>query len=620
MHLRSPLAPAHIATLALCLGCASAPKEPPCGGVLGPPPPDAAAATTLPLGYWPEAKVQPILERTLTVRLDPDLSGLTPGERQALAKLLDVGRILHGIFEASRHPQAPAALRELTALDARLGYPPATRQLLTLYHLSRGPIAATLDNQREPFLPVEPGTPGKGVYPWAIRREEVEAFLAAHPEARPEILGARTVVRRADAESLERDLRALERHPALDTLHPGLLGRLARLAARPDPRALYAVPYAVAYADDTVRAHALLMEAAAAVERDDPDLGAYLRHRARDLLANDYEAGDASWVTGRFRRLNAQIGAYETYDDELYGVKAFYGLSALLRDERASAEVERAAQDLQAFEDALPYEHHGRVQPALPVGVYDVIADFGQARSANRASILPNDPRHAARYGRTVLLRRNVLEHPAIHEHATGPRLAALDPAFAGDLRPEGGFHYTLWHEIGHYLGVKRDRQGRDLRAALEEHASLLEEMKADLASLFVARLLRERGAYDDARLSAVYAAGIVRTLQDVQPRRDQPYGTMQLMQLNYFLEKGLLSFDRARGVLAVRHDRYHDVVASLLREVLAVQHAGDKAAAGRFIERYARWDKDLHEVLAERIRSAQRYRFYLMRYAALGE
>jgi hypothetical protein len=29
-------------------------------------------------------------------------------------------------------------------------------------------------------------------------------------------------------------------------------------------------------------------------------------------VSNDYESGDASWVTGRFTHLNAQIGAYET--------------------------------------------------------------------------------------------------------------------------------------------------------------------------------------------------------------------------------------------------------------------------------------------------------------------
>jgi hypothetical protein len=170
-----------------------------------------------------------------------------------------------------------------------------------------------------------------------------------------------------------------------------------------------------------------------------------------------------------------------------------------------------------------------------------------------------------------------------------------------------------------HYLGVDRDRQGRDLDAALQENASALEEM-ADLVSLFAARALRARGYYEDQALRHVYAAGIRRTLQNVRPRRDQPYQTMQLMQMNYFLEKGLLAWDPARQALAIHYDRYHDTVAALLREVLAIQHAGDKAASDRFIERYTTWAAALQEPLAEKMRAATPYRFRIVRYAALGE
>src|SRR4029079_9429746 len=98
----------------------------------------------------------------------------------------------------------------------------------------------------------------------------------------------------------------------------------------------YAVPYAVAYADLMIRAHRLLREAADAPAADDSEFAGYLRNRARDLLSNDYESGDASWVTGRFRALNAQIGAYETYDDELFGAKAFHGFSLMVSDEAAT--------------------------------------------------------------------------------------------------------------------------------------------------------------------------------------------------------------------------------------------------------------------------------------------
>jgi hypothetical protein len=574
-----------------------------------------------PGSYWTPEQARAVLDKTQEIRLAPDLAALSAGERKALDKLIEVGRIFQGVHEESRHHQtdealamlrgpahgAPGPRLEAAHLDA----------LRLLYRLNQGPIATTLDNQRLPFLPVDPPAPGKNVYPWGVTREEVDRFLAANPGERERILDPRTVVRRATAANLERDRAALRRHPVLEALHPGLR---ARVSVAPDPAAFYAVPYPVAWADVMVRAYGLLLSAADDLARDDAELAGYLRNRARDLLSNDYESGDAAWVTGRFGRLNAQIGAYETYDDGLFGTKAFFAASLLLRDEKATAGLREAVKGLQEIEDALPYEAHKRIREDIPVGVYEVIADFGQARGTNTATILPNDSLYARRYGRTILLRANIMRHPDLYTGARASWQAAVAAAHDADLGPDGDFQRTLWHEIGHYLGVDRDRAGRDLDAALQENAAALEEMKADLVSLFAARSLRARGYYDEAGLRSVYAAGIRRTLQNVKPRREQPYQTMQLMQMNYFLENGLLQWDASRQELAIRHDRYHDVVAALLREVLAVQHAGDKAASDRFVERWTTWSPDLHEPLAAKMRAATRYRFRIVRYAALGE
>ena len=136
----------------------------------------------------------------------------------------------------------------------------------------------------------------------------------------------------------------------------------------------------------------LIREAATTIAATDPDFAAYLRLRSRDLLSDDYEAGDAAWVSGELGNLNAQIGSYETYDDELYGVKAFYGLSLLVRDRERSAKLAAAISGLQAIEDGLPYDRRKSVRARIPVGVYQVVADFGQARGTNTATILPNDP------------------------------------------------------------------------------------------------------------------------------------------------------------------------------------------------------------------------------------
>jgi hypothetical protein len=91
-------------------------------------------------------------------------------------------------------------------------------------------------------------------------------------------------------------------------------------------------------------------------------------------------------------------------------------------------------------------------------------------------------------------------------------------------------------------------------------------------------------------------------------------------MQMNWFLENGLLSFDETSGELEIHYDRYHDVVRELLAEVLAIQSAGDPERAAEFVDRYARWDENLHGVIAKNIRDAVKYRYRLVRYEALGE
>ena len=60
----------------------------------------------LPPGYWPLEKSQPIIDKTQTIRLATDLSHLSAGERKALERLIEVGKIFQSLYEKQRHPQA----------------------------------------------------------------------------------------------------------------------------------------------------------------------------------------------------------------------------------------------------------------------------------------------------------------------------------------------------------------------------------------------------------------------------------------------------------------------------------------------------------------------------------
>ena len=559
--------------------------------------------------YWSEAQCQQILEKTLRLKLQPDLSALAPGEQKAVPLLLEAGQLLHELYLEQRHSQA-------LQCKAKIGRLPnvAHRQALQdVFYLSKGPIATTLDNLRQPIAPVPDETPGKNVYPSAVTKNELDAALAKDDKIRTALLDLRTVVRRNTETQLRSDRELLARHPALRVLHPHLEASLAAPAGE-----FYAVPFALAYADKLTKIYERLWDAADALQTDDPAFAAYLRNRSRDLLSGDYESGDASWVTGTFCNLNAQIGSYETYDDALYGVKAFYSLSLLVRDVPRSRELAERIKDIQEIEDDLPYDAQKQVRGNIPVGVYNVVADFGQARGTNTATILPNDARHTRKYGRTILLRYNIMTNPQLFQLSQQRFAAALAPEFRDHLTMEGGFQRTLWHEVGHYLGVDQTRDGRELGDALQQYSDVFEEMKADLVSLHAAHKLHADGVHDDTMLRSIQAGGILRVLQTNQPRREQPYQTMQLMQWNYFLENGLLTYDTERQQLSIHYERYPAVVRSLLQEVLAIQAAGDLRQAEAFVERYASWSETLHEAIALKVRSAVQFRYRLVTYAAL--
>lgn len=563
-------------------------------------------------GFWSEGEARAILDRTERLEITADVSHLTAGEREALERLFTVGEIVQRLYEDARHPQALAVRAHLEALEVEEAERERLASLRSLYELFQGPIAIRA-GERVAFAPVSPYEPGRNVYPSGATAEELARWAEAHPGSG--ILDVRTVVRRRTLENLVLDRGRRDDHPVIEVLHPWLRDTLRD---GPDPSAFYAVPYALAYARELVRAYGLLREAAELVRADDGDLADYLEQRARDLLSNDYEAGDAAWVTGRFERLNAQIGAYETYDDHLLGQKAFFGMSILVRArDESAADIERAIARLPEYEAALPGGPYERVRTELPIGIYDVLADFGQARGVNTASILPNEAHAIRKYGRTILIRRNILMAPAIASVRQRHFAAVVTEAQAGDLGELGYFDRTVWHEVGHYLGPKRTSDGRDVTEALGNLHNHVEELKADLVSLWLIPRLVEAGVMDQARARSAYAAGVLRTLVTSRPQRENAYATMQLMQQNWLLEHGALAFSGGR--LTIDYGRYPAAVERMLAEVLRIQRAGDRAAAEAFVERWARWDESVQGVLGAALDGIGP-RYWLASYPALED
>ena len=176
------------------------------------------------------------------MHLAPDVSTLTEADARAVEFLIEAGGIFQQLHENMKHRQAVESRTFLVNLDRKLGSPRATQNLLTLYYLSNGPVVRGLDNVRQPMLPVDPPVPGGAVYPWDVTREELDAFLRAHPEEVETILHPRTVVRRTSVGAVNADLAALNGHPAIAQAHPGLRREADRPLAAPGSRGVLRRP------------------------------------------------------------------------------------------------------------------------------------------------------------------------------------------------------------------------------------------------------------------------------------------------------------------------------------------------------------------------------------------
>jgi len=555
---------------------------------------------------WTEDQTRLLLDKTMRLRFDYESSELTANERAAVEELLRAGERLHTLYLEQVHPQGREIEKQMAALDGR-------QDLKDIYRMMKGPVATTLENNRESYLNVLPLTSAKNVYPAGTTRDDMDAFLATNPDRKDELLHLRAVVKAATATNKHAAYKALDAYPSLETLHPGIRDYIK------SAETYFSLPYSLTYADDIFFVYDRLYAAAAHIENEDIAFARFLRLRARDLLTDNYDGSDAMWVTGRYTgSLNAQIGSYETYDDNLYGVKSFFSLSLLKRDKTKSKELAASIGDLQSIENALPYTAQKTVSSDIPVAVYNVIADFGQARGTNTATILPNEGHLSRQFGRTILIRSNVLRNEALFETSRSSFTSATHSKHHSDLDLEGNFYRTLWHEIGHYLGPDQTQTGGDIDAALQNTADLFEEMKADLVSLFSAPRLHASGAFTYAQLRSIQASGILRVLQKNRPRRSQAYGTMKLIQFNWYLNKGLLEINN--GKVSIDYSRYDAAVASLLKEVLDIQHKGDRAAAKAFVDQWTAWDDDKHGLIGQNMKSAENFRFRLVTYEALDE
>ncbi|KAJ1951652.1 hypothetical protein EC988_003993, partial [Linderina pennispora] len=433
--------------------------------------------------------------------LRADLSHLTEGDKRALVKLADVSDLLNAAYFKQIWAGAPAMRQKLQAGKADSE---EARDLATLFELFRGPWDRSFDN--EAFVPGATAKPiTANVYPEDMGKKEFELWLGAlSEEDKARAKGFYDVVKRDEKGGL-----ALSR-------------------------------YADEYQEFLAPAARLMQEAGTLVS--DKSFGEFLRMRGEAFLSNRYLDSEVSWLKiNHTSALEAAVGPYETYEDELFSSKAFFESMVHVRDFAATQLLDKFTSSLELVEKHLPipdsYRNKELVAPPIVV-VNQVYYGGDTAVPMTAAYNLPNDEEAIERAGSKLTMIKNVQEgkvasvlRPIAQEVLSEADLDYVTfPAF---------FTHVLMHEVAHSNGPHRDTSGATVRSRLQELHSAFEEAKADITGLFAARLLVDRGIVDDISMREFYTTYLASAFRSVRFGLAEAHGLGQAMQLSFLLEKG---------------------------------------------------------------------------------
>src|SRR5580658_2509606 len=428
-------------------------------------------------------------------------AGLTDRERQMVDKLVQASRLLDDVYWRQ------------SDLDG-----------LALYKSTQDPALKTLlmimggrwdlIDENQPFAGAPAMPPGHDLYPHDLTRARIEQYVKDHPEDKAGIYDPYTVVKW------------------------GAKGRTNRLTG---------TPYQQEYKAQLVPMAQALRDAAAL--SPDPQFANFLRLRAGALLTSNYYKSDLAWLELKDPKFDVIFAPYETYLDDLLGVKTSFGAAVLIRNEEESRRLAVYQKYVADIEDALPVEASARPSKRghlTPMEVMDAPYRAGDLRHGYQAVAdnLPNDPRIHQEKGTKKIFFKNFMD-ARVTEVILPIAKLLMQPGQAEKASAEGYMASTLLHEISHELGPAFARQNGkqvDIREAIGPAYSGLEEAKADVTGMFGLAWLVNHGALPKERLPEYYAsyvAGIFRTLRF---GTGEAHGRAEMMEFNYLAEQGALS------------------------------------------------------------------------------
>ena len=477
-----------------------------------------------------------------------------------------------------------------------------------LFHRNQGPFCEAPKTQQDPECSALVSKPKKisGLYPANLQNGTDTKFCAV-------------LEKRKDADKL---------------LHQFVVVR-AKEGGKSEGNAatdeLVAVPYHEAFKADAEIVSALLHKAAAAVvDVKEAPLKAYLLAAAQAFLDDTWETSDEAWaaMNASNSKWYLRIGPDETYFEPCSRKAGFHVSFARINQdslewqnklEPVKAELEKALAALAGP----PYQARD-VQFHLPDFI-DIVINAGDSRDARGATIgqsLPNWGPVADGRGRTVAMTNLYTDKDS--ELAWTEGVSSL---FCQETMDKTTFDAklaimsTVLHEAAHNLGPAHEYKVKgktDDQIFGGARASMLEELKAQTAALYLSEWLVDKGIVDaksaqGAHLRDVtWAFGHIAQGMYTPEGKPQAYSQLASIQMGTLFKNGALAWNAAalaangkdKGCFRVDLAKWNGVVDELAKVVMGVKGRGDKALADQlvadFVDDTGDWSK-LRETIRER-------------------
>ena len=459
------------------------------------------------------------------VDLKADLSHLSDNQRKMMSLLIDASKIMDDLFWQQAYPGDKQAL--LNSIS--------DKKVRHFAEINYGPWDR-LNGDKAFLAAVEEKPVGAAFYPSDMSKEEFEAANIA------------------DAQGLY------------------------SVVTRNEKGSLLTIPYSTYYGEELEAAADLLIQAADLAETE--SFANYLRMRAEAISTDNYQASDMAWMDMKDNPVELVIGAIETYEDQLFGYRAAFESYVLLKDLAWSERLAKYANFLPELQAGLPVEDaYKQEMPGTnaDLNAYDVLYYAGHSNAGGKtiAINLPNDEEVQLAKGTRRLQLKNAMQ--AKFEHILLPISDVLIvPEQRKHITFDAFFANTMFHEVAHGLGIKNtlDASGT-VRQALKEHASALEEGKADILGLYMVQQLLEKGEIETGVLEDYYVTFMAGIFRSVRFGASSAHGKANMIRFNYFAELGAFSRNEA-GQYQVDMQKMQLAVDGLSTLILTLQGDGD--------------------------------------------